>query len=51
MRIKYYSLVHNISGYSTGHYASYAEAECARDMLDDWTMWSIEPLYDLENEN
>jgi len=43
MRV-FYTLVHSITGYSVGKYESYSAAECARGMMDDWELWSIEPI-------
>lgn len=44
MSVTYYRLVHIITGYATGRYTSYSAAECDKNLLDDWTLWSIEPF-------
>lgn len=40
--IKYFTLIHSLTGYTFGKWYSYEEAECYRESLDDWTYWSVE---------
>ena len=42
MKNGYYRLVHSLTGYTYGMFESYDSAECARNMMDDWMMWSVE---------
>ena len=44
MTVTYYRLIHKLTGFMTGMYSSYESAECERNLLDDWTLWSIEPF-------
>ena len=44
MAVTYYRLVHAITGYTIGRYLSYSAAEYEKNLLDDWTMWTVEPF-------
>ena len=44
MTITYYRLINTLTGYTTGKYDSYDAADCVRNMLDDWTFWTVEPF-------
>jgi len=44
MTVTYYRLIHSLTGYTIGRYESYDAAECVRNMMDDWTLWLVEPF-------
>lgn len=47
MSITYYRLIHTLTGYTTGRYDTYESAECARNMMDDWTLWVVEQFEEI----